>query len=88
MRFVYSFQSKREGANWEAMESELYQGTENGETTQSNVTPLTLAPYSAAEANVLALRRCRYRGEMQVRIEVEDLFGRRYRVEVTAKSGS
>jgi hypothetical protein len=81
----YAFWGKREGADWEAMESEVYQESPTGQAvTKSNVTPLTLAPYSGVEVNVLAFTKMPF--VMQVRIEVEDLFGRGYRLEVRPKS--
>lgn len=77
----YEFWGKRESGDWERMESEMYGGREE---ESSNPTPFPLGPYSGAQAKVLAFAKMPRPKEMQVRIEVEDLFGKRYRVEVTA----
>ncbi len=83
----YEFWCKRKDANWEHMESEVYHESVNDEVyAKNNETPLTLAPYSGIEANVLAFTKMPQPYEMLIRIEVEDLFGKRYRVQVKATS--
>ena len=43
----YAFRYRRQDGEWEAMESEYYADSVDGETsTPNNVTPLALAPYS------------------------------------------
>jgi hypothetical protein len=84
----YEFWRKCDGDKWEKMESELYDVLKNaGEPSQiHNQTPLALAPYSGVEAKVLAYTRMPQRPyTLIVRVEVEDLFGKRYRIEVEAK---
>jgi hypothetical protein len=81
----YAFRGKRQGAGWQPIESELNQETQSDQTsTRSNVTPLPLAPYSGVEVRVAGFIKMAQPEKLQVRIEVEDLFGKRYRVEVTA----
>ncbi|MGC2742614.1 MAG: hypothetical protein WA672_05455 [Candidatus Angelobacter sp.] len=82
----YEFWSKREGDNWEKMESERYdvESFSKGIDEVSNKTPLTLAPYSGSEVSIIAVGKMPKPKNMQVRIEVEDLFEKRYRIEVTA----
>jgi hypothetical protein len=80
----YEYWSEREGGDWERMESERYGSRDSDEV--SNKTPLTLPPYSGSELNVLALGKLPIPKKMQVRIEIEDLFAKRYRIEVTATS--
>ena len=82
----YEFSGKRENGDWEKMESELYNNTPHeGEASEIfNQTPLTLAPYSGVEIRVQAFVKGPRPYKMHVRAEVEDLFGKRYWVEVTA----
>jgi hypothetical protein len=68
---------------WVAMESERYMETSNSETTVQNVTPLALPPYSGVEVYVMAFTKTPLQN-MPVRIDVEDIFGKRYSVEVAA----
>jgi hypothetical protein len=79
---VYEFWCKREGGDWEKMESEFF--TVDGKDENGNVTPFTLAPYSGAELHVIAVGKTPKPTKMQVRIRVEDLFGKHYKLEVTA----
>jgi hypothetical protein len=52
-----------------------------------NESPLTLAPYSGKEARVQALTKLLHQAnELEIRIEVEDLFGKTYRLEVLSKA--
>jgi hypothetical protein len=87
---AYDFWCKRtKDSDWEHMESEHYRTSERGEETEEtfhNVTPFTLAPYSGAEVRIMAMIRMPQPYEMSVRVEVEDLFGKHYRVNVLAKS--
>jgi hypothetical protein len=84
----YRFWCKRKERQWEPMESGHYTnstpGTEEAEVC--NETPLTLAPYSGTTARVQAITKAPQPYEMDVRIEVEDLFAKTYQMEVTAKS--
>jgi hypothetical protein len=83
----YEFWGRRDSGSWEKMESELYrESAAGGPAEKSNQTPLTLAPYSGIEVDVLAFTKMPQPYQMQVRVEVEDLFGKRYRVDVTATS--
>lgn len=59
---------------------------QNDSIGQRNVTPLPIAPYSGAEVHVLGIVKMPQPYEVQVRIEVEDLFGKHYRIEVKAVS--
>jgi len=73
---------------WSNMECE-YSWNSPADGTKAvvcNETPLTLAPYSGAEARILAFARVPRPYEMNIRIEVEDLFGKQYSVGVTAYS--
>jgi len=83
----YSFWRKK-GDEWEAMESEFYKNIDpsTSEAELFNQTPFSLAPYSGSELSVQAFSRLPQPYEMDVRIELEDLFGKKYRVEVKAKS--
>jgi hypothetical protein len=82
----YEFWEKREGGDWKAMESEYFNDSDGKTAVPSNPTPLTIAPYSGTEVHVLAFSKIPQPFVMQIRIEVEDLFGKRYRVEVQAVS--
>ncbi|HET9741869.1 MAG TPA: hypothetical protein VFQ00_03880 [Terriglobales bacterium] len=86
----YYFAGKRNG-KWEALESELYQNVEkeNGKQVaveMFNQTPLTIPPYSGVEIRVQAFLKGPQPYEMEIKIEVEDLFGKRYATEVKAIS--
>jgi hypothetical protein len=83
----YAFWCRREAGDWETMKTELFHNSEDGQAPEkSNCTPLALAPYSGLEVSVLAITKMPQPYEMQIQIEVQDLFGKRNRVEVTAKS--
>ena len=83
---AYEFWCKREGGDWEKMESEFYtvESLVEGKDENVNVTPFTLAPYSGAELHVIAVGKTPKPNKMQVKIRVEDLFGKHYKLEVTA----
>lgn len=87
----YRFEAKIDG-KWQEMESEKYRNTYRTMTAEDeeifNATPLTLAPYSGVELKIQAFVPIPSwtRGyELTVRVTIEDLFGKRYRVEVTAQ---
>jgi hypothetical protein len=81
----YEFWRKKDDGKWAPMESQNYkEHSEDGTFLNRNQTPITLAPYSGVEVRVLAFTSKPQPSEMQVRIEIEDLFGKRYRVEVKA----
>jgi hypothetical protein len=84
----YRFLCKRAKGDWEEMESEYYFAVPLiGAASESlNRTPLILAPYAGVDAKIQAFIKKPRPVEMRVRIEVEDLFGKRYRLDVTAKS--
>lgn len=84
----YEFWCKREGSDWEKMESEFYnvESFVHGKDEKGNVTPFTLAPYSGAELDVIAIGKMPKPNKMQVRIRIEDIFGKHYQLEVTATS--
>jgi len=54
------------------------------EAEERNPAPVTLSPYSGTEVRLTALTEKAEKKEMEIRIEIEDLFGKWYRVEVTA----
>ena len=83
----YDFWCKTD-AGWKKMDSEYYkQSPPIGAMEEiCNKTPLTLGPYSGIDLHVIAFIKMPQPYEMTVRIEVEDLFGKRYQVEVLAKS--
>ena len=82
----YAFWQKNDDGAWIVMESQNYKESSEDETfIKRNETPVTVAPYSGTEVRVLAFASVKHRpSEMSVRIEVEDLFGKRYRIEVLA----
>jgi hypothetical protein len=83
----YEFWGKRIDGDWEKMESELYKESIGGELqTQSNVTPVALAPYSGTELAVMAFTKMPQPFEMQIRVRVQDLFGKWYQAEMRALS--
>jgi hypothetical protein len=88
----YRFRCKLPDGKWKDMDSERYQitafRTEIGQVEPEtfNETPLSLAPYSGAEVPVQAIVKMPRPYELPIIVEVEDLFGKKYRVEVTAIS--
>jgi hypothetical protein len=86
----YSFEYKEINGKWKPMESEQYTHKlpEDGDGTTEQVynrTALAISPYSGAEVWVQALARSAHPKEgLQVRITVEDLFGKQYTIEVNA----
>lgn len=83
----YEFWEKREGEDWTKMQSQQFQDIfDNVPVDVSNVTPFTLLPYSGSEMTVMAFTKMPQPFVMQVRVEVEDLFGKRYQAVVEAKS--
>jgi len=82
----YAFWQKNDDGTWIVMESQNYKESSEDETfIKRKETPVTVAPYSGTEVRVLAFASVKHRpSEMSVRIEVEDLFGKRYRIEVLA----
>ena len=82
----YSFCYRDDEKKWKVMESQNYEEkSEDGSVEQRNHTPVALAPYSGTEVKVLALTDNNLTSKMDVRIEIEDLFGKRYSIEVTAE---
>lgn len=84
---AYQIWGKR-GGHWEKMETERYRVTvpDIAEAEVFNHTPLTLAPYSGIEAYIQSIGKMPQPYEMEVKVEVEDLFGKKYHVVVQAKS--
>jgi hypothetical protein len=84
----YRFDREEPAGGWVELESEYYAVEENSMLKGTfNVTPLMLAPYSGAEVHVQAISNLpRFPYEMKVRIEIEDIFGKRYSVDVIAKA--
>lgn len=84
----YRFRQKQQFGEWRELESEHHSVSAEGTEPRSfNVTPMVLAPYSGAETYVQAftgLTRQPY--EMTVEIQIEDMFGKFYCIEVGAKS--
>ena len=88
---AYRFECKTSDGAWKLMESEQYTNNETngvgGEQKKEvfNQTALTIPPYSGQEAKVQALvRMARPREGLLVRIEVDDLFGKKYKLDVKA----
>ena len=81
----YEFWERRPDGEWRPMESERYEVTSSatGQLTIYNDTPVTLAPYSGAGLFVQAFTTAPQLHQMTIRIELEDLFGGRHRLEVT-----
>jgi hypothetical protein len=78
----YGFEYMDPDGKWKSMESEQYTNKEpsssEGAEEVLNRTALTIAPYSAIESWVQALAKMpRPKDGMQVRIRIEDLFGKR-----------
>jgi len=83
----YEFWRKNDDGEWVPMASQNYKETsEDGGLVNRNETPITLAPYSGKEVRVLAFMSKPQPYDLQVRIQVEDLFGKHYRIEVKATS--
>jgi hypothetical protein len=88
----YHFRCKRPDGTWKDMDSERYKitafrsGSDMDEPETFNETPLSLAPYSGAEVPVQAIVKIPRPYELPIIVEVEDLFGKKYCVEVTAIS--
>lgn len=85
----YSFEYKDIDGKWKPMESEQYTNkSPDGDGTMDQVynrTALAISPYSGVEARVQALARsARPKAGLQVRITVEDLFGKQHKIEVNA----
>jgi hypothetical protein len=81
----YAFWCKNESGEWIPMESQNYHERSNdGSVEERNPTPVALPPYSGTEVKVMAFAEQTGANEMNVRIEIEDLFGKRYRIEVCA----
>jgi hypothetical protein len=81
----YQFWARRPDGEWQPIESERYEETDTttGQTIIYNDTPITLAPYSGAGLFVRAFTTATQLHQMTIRIELEDLFGRHHRLEVT-----
>lgn len=84
----YRFWKKDPDGSWTELESEHYTNVEEDNAVAIfNLTPLVLPPFSGTEVRVQALTKLSPRPhEMIVKIEVEDLFGKGYSVELTARS--
>lgn len=85
----YSFEYEDTDGKWKPMESEQYTNSSpggNGTKDQVyNRTALAISPYSGFEVWVQALVRSAHPKEgVRVRITVEDLFGKRHKLEVKA----
>jgi hypothetical protein len=87
----YRFRCKVEG-KWREMESEFYRNTyrtgrpEESEPETANRTPFALSPYSGAEILVQSIVNPPSSPELLIEIDVEDLLGKHYQVQVRAKS--
>jgi len=87
----YRFRCKL-NSGWREMESEFYKktyrfdGPDGPEPEMANRTPFALSPYSGEEIHVQAIVKLPHTAELPVEIEVEDLFRKRYRVQVKATS--
>jgi hypothetical protein len=82
----YWFHARKKGEDWKALESEQYvnQTSVSDKVDIFNQTPLTLAPYSGLEVPVQALTEFDNHVELEVLIEIEDIFKRRYSITVKA----
>ena len=81
----YSFWWKDETGKWIPMESQNYkERSEDGSVEHRNPTPVALAPYSGTDVKVMAFTENSVASELDVRIQIEDLFGRHYSIEVRA----
>jgi len=87
---AYEFWYMNEHDKWEKMESEYFTEYERGERNKevlksvSNPTGLTLPPFSAGEVRLMGFLKSRKPKNMQVKIEIEDMFGKRYKLQVKA----
>jgi hypothetical protein len=82
----YSFFYRDDEKRWKVMESQNYEEkSEDGSVEQRNPTQVALAPYSGTEVKVLALTDNNLKSKLDVRIELEDLFGKHYSIEVSAE---
>jgi hypothetical protein len=85
----YEFWGKRIDEDWEKMESELYnEYTSVNDRKLNNLTPLTLEPYSGSPISVMAFGKMppRQPFEMEIKVRVQDLFGKWHETEVRALS--
>jgi hypothetical protein len=88
----YTFYIKSLDGEWHEMDTERYEVLEEGPTGQRenfvfNKTPLTIAPYSGEECLVMAyLRFSTQPYEADIRVEIEDIFGKTSTVVVNANS--
>lgn len=91
----YRFYTDNNGLH-EEFESEMYSNAErdrakpkeSGEDQKFNVTPLTVPPYSGAEVSIQAIIKGSYSlvmGYLPIVVEIEDVFGKRYRTQVKAE---
>lgn len=82
----YWFYARKKGEGWKALESEQYinQTSISDKVEIFNQTPLTLAPYSGLEVPVQALTEYDDHAEVDILIETEDIFKRRYSITVKA----
>jgi hypothetical protein len=95
----YRFWTDNNGVR-EVLESEMVEIVEEEQATNSeederrqqfNVTPLALAPYSGIEVHIHAIVKGKHvllQDHLPVTVEVEDVFGKRYKAEVKAKRSS
>jgi len=87
----YFFWEQTTNGEWHQMESEFYTETlRHGDQERtpegiSNRTPLAIGPYSGAELRLRAITSLSEARELRVRVEVEDIFRKRHRVEVIAR---
>lgn len=81
----YAFYCERD-VGWVKMESERYDDFRPGgqERVVANPTPLAIGAYSGIEVHVLAFTDPPLDHELLIRVEVEDLFRKKYRAEVIA----
>jgi len=84
----YEMWGKRDNGHWEKMDSERYRMTvpDFADAEVFNHTPITLAPYSGIEVYVQGIAKMPQPYEMDVKVLVEDLFGKQYHVVVRAFS--
>jgi len=84
----YHFARKDPDEGWITLESEYYAlEVDGGIKEKANITPLVLAPYSGTELYVKAMTNLMQQPyEMTVKIIVEDIFEKRYHIDVVAKS--
>jgi hypothetical protein len=86
----YEFWCMNEHDKWETIESEYFTEYERSDPNEkvlkqlSNPTGLTLPPFSAGEVRLMGFSKGRKPKNMQVKIEIEDMFGKRYKLQVEA----